>query len=181
MKIINLPADDEDLIAQTANLLVICFDEAGGSAWPKLDVALAEVRESLTAERISRIAVAEDGAVLGWVGAIRQYEYGWELHPLVVHPHWQGQGVGRALIADLEQQIKDRGGLTIYLGTDDENYRTSLGGVDLYPNVLARAANIKNLRRHPYEFYQKMGYVVVGVIPDANGPGKPDIWMARRI
>lgn len=181
MKLIDLPADDDNLMTQTANLLVICFDEAGGSAWPTLDVALAEVRESLAEDRLSRIAVAEDGAVLGWVGAIRQYEYGWELHPLVVHPRRQGQGVGRALITDLEQQVRERGGLTIYLGTDDENYRTSLGGVDLYPDVLAHAKEIKNLRRHPYEFYQKMGYVVVGVIPDANGPGKPDIWMAKRI
>lgn len=181
MKIIDLPADDEALLAQTANLLVICFDEAGGSAWPTPDVALAEVKESLAEGRISRIAVAEDGTVLGWVGGIRQYEYGWELHPLVVHPRRQGQGVGRALITDLEQQVKARGGLTVYLGTDDENYRTSLGGVDLYPNVLAHAANIKNPGRHPYEFYQKMGYVVVGVIPDANGWGKPDIWMAKRI
>jgi aminoglycoside 6'-N-acetyltransferase I len=34
---------------------------------------------------------------------------------------------------------------------------------------------------HPYEFYQKLGYVIVGVIPDANGPGKPDILMAKSL
>jgi len=26
-----------------------------------------------------------------------------------------------------------------------------------------------------------MGYAIVGVIPDANGPGKPDIIMAKRM
>ncbi len=31
------------------------------------------------------------------------------------------------------------------------------------------------------EFYQKVGYTVVGVVPDANGLGKPDILMAKRI
>jgi aminoglycoside 6'-N-acetyltransferase I len=31
------------------------------------------------------------------------------------------------------------------------------------------------------KFYQKLGYVIVGVIPDANGPGKPDIMMAKRV
>jgi aminoglycoside 6'-N-acetyltransferase I len=56
-----------------------------------------------------------------------------------------------------------------------------LGGVDLYPNVWEHIANIKNLGRHPYEFYQKVGFVIVGVVPDANGPGKPDIYMAKRV
>jgi aminoglycoside 6'-N-acetyltransferase I len=31
------------------------------------------------------------------------------------------------------------------------------------------------------EFHQKLGYTVVGVVPDANGPGKPDISMAKRV
>jgi aminoglycoside 6'-N-acetyltransferase I len=41
--------------------------------------------------------------------------------------------------------------------------------------------NIKNLKRHPYEFYQKLGYTIVGVVPDANGIGKPDIVMAKSL
>jgi hypothetical protein len=32
-----------------------------------------------------------------------------------------------------------------------------------------------------YEFYQKQGYVIVGVMPDANGLGKPDILMAKSV
>ena len=71
--------------------------------------------------------------------------------------------------------------MAVYLGTDDENNRTSIGGTDLYPNVLAQLSQTRNLRRHPYEFYQKMGYTIVGVIPDANGLGKPDILMAKRV
>jgi len=33
----------------------------------------------------------------------------------------------------------------------------------------------------PFEFYQKCGFVIVGVVPDANGLGKPDILMAKRV
>ena len=105
----------------------------------------------------------------------------WELHPLAVTAAMRGQGVGRALVNDLEAIAKARGGLTLWLGTDDEDHQTSLAGVDLYPNVLEHVTAIKNLRRHPFEFYQKLGFVIVGVMPDANGLGKPDIFMAKRI
>ncbi len=67
------------------------------------------------------------------------------------------------------------------LGTDDEKGLTNLYGVDLYPDVLANLANILNQKGHPFEFYEKMGFVVVGVMPDANDFGKPDIFMAKRI
>jgi aminoglycoside 6'-N-acetyltransferase I len=82
---------------------------------------------------------------------------------------------------DLEAQVRERGGLTLWLGSDDEDNMTSLAGVNLYPNVWEHVARIKNLRRHPYEFYQKLGFVIIGVMPDANGPGKPDIYMAKSL
>ena len=74
-----------------------------------------------------------------------------------------------------------RGATTLYLGADDEDGRTSLSETDLYPNPLDHLASIENPGRHPYEFYRACGFSVVGVIPDANGPGKPDILMAKRI
>ena len=41
--------------------------------------------------------------------------------------------------------------------------------------------DIRNLKGHPYAFYQKLGYTIVGVMPDANGRGKPDIYLAKRV
>jgi aminoglycoside 6'-N-acetyltransferase I len=182
VRIITLSPDDEGAIRQAAALLVQGFREHWPNAWPDIEAALQEVHESFGPDRISRVAVDDAGTVLGWIGGIREYDgYVWELHPLVVRPDHQRQGVGRALVADLEAQVKTRGGLTIMLGTDDEDNMTTLAGVDLYPNVLEHAANVKNLRGHPYEFYQKQGFVIVGVVPDANGPGKPDILMAKRV
>jgi aminoglycoside 6'-N-acetyltransferase I len=77
--------------------------------------------------------------------------------------------------------VRRRGGTTIYLGTDDENCRTSVGGVNLYPDVLGALQRIRNLGDHPFPFYAKVGFVIVGAIPDANGFGKPDILMAKRV
>lgn len=85
------------------------------------------------------------------------------------------------MLRELETMVAARGGVTIYLGTDDEFGQTSLGNVDLYQDTYAKIENITNLDSHPYEFYLKMGYKIVGVIPDANGLGKPDIWMAKRV
>jgi len=52
---------------------------------------------------------------------------------------------------------------------------TTLSNVDLYPNVCEHIARVRNLRSHLFGFYQKCDSVIVGVVPDANGPGKPDI------
>jgi aminoglycoside 6'-N-acetyltransferase I len=78
-------------------------------------------------------------------------------------------------------QVRQRDGLTILLGSDDEDRMTTLSGVDLYPDVWPHVANIRNLRGHPYEFYQKCGFAIVGVVPDASGFGKPDILMVKRV
>jgi aminoglycoside 6'-N-acetyltransferase I len=65
----------------------------------------------------------------------------WELHSLVVRPDLQRRGIGRALVGDLEARVKERGALTLWLGTDDEANMTTLSGVDLYPNVLEHLSN----------------------------------------
>src|SRR3989440_6009619 len=182
MRIVDLVSSNESAIQQVAALLVEGFATNWPNAWPEMESALEEVRESFGTDRISRIAVDEDGTVLGWIGGISQYRgHVWELHPLVVRVSEQGKGIGRALVADLEGRVKERGGLTITLGTDDVTQQTTLAGINLFPHVWEHVTHIKNLKRHPYEFYQKLGYVIVGVIPDANGLGKPDILMAKSV
>lgn len=179
MKIVDVTEND---IQQVAELLVEGFRDTGSASWRNLPEAVEEVEASLHAGRISRIAVDDEHRVLGWISGVEEYEGNvWELHPMVVRPGRQRQGIGSALIADFERQVEARGGHTVRLGTDDEDCRTSLGGVDLYPDILDRLRSITNLRNHPFEFYLKSGYHLVGVVPDANGFGKPDILMAKRI
>jgi aminoglycoside 6'-N-acetyltransferase I len=182
LRIIDLTQDDSHLIEQVAAVLVEGFREMAPGAWETFDEALEEVRSSLTPDRISRIALDETEAVVGWIGGIPEYDGNvWELHPLVVREDMQGKGVGRALVADLEEQVKARGGLTLTLGSDDITGMTSLYGLDLDPDPLAHLLNIRNLRRHPFEFYLKCGFSFTGIVPDANGRGKPDIILSKRI
>ena len=121
-----------------------------------------------------------DGQLAGVVLATHDSRKGW-INRLGVSDAFKRQGIGRALVQDLEAQVRARGGLTITLGTDDESNLTSLGGVDLYPDPLGHLRQIRNLHGHPYEFYQKLGFVLTGVLPDANGFGRPDIFMAKRV
>lgn len=180
MKIIDVP-NDEDFIRKVAECLIDGFTTFGVQPWENLAEAINEVKESLAENRISRAAVDENENVLGWIGAIHEYALVWELHPLVVRAKMQGKGTGTALVKDLETQVKERGGLVIKLGTDDEANQTSIGGIELYPNVWEKISTIKNLKRHPFEFYQKLGYEITGIVPDANGFGKPDILMCKRV
>lgn len=182
LRIVDLPVSDENLVQATAELLAAGFREHHPTAWPTRDAALDEVRESLGPERVSRIALDDRGDVLGWIGAIPAYRGRvWEIHPLVVRPDKRRLGIGRALVDDLERLARDQGILTLLLGADDEDNQTTLSGVDLYHDIWEQIRTIRNPGHHPYEFYQKLGFTIVGVVPDANGRGRPDILMARRV
>lgn len=182
MKIISLTVEHELLLRQAAQLLVDAFWEHWPDAWPTLEEALEEVHEMIESERICRVAVDEQGNLLGLIGGIPGYDGNvWELHPLAVQPSLQGQGIGRALVSDFEERVRLKGGLTITLGSDDEDSMTSLSNVDLYENLWEKIRDIRNHKNHPFEFYQKLGYVITGVVPDANGRGKPDILMAKKV
>ena len=173
----DLRADDGAAIDQATALLVEAFPH-----WlSTTELARSEVMEALGADRICLAARADD-QILGWIGAIPEYSHAWELHPLVVRDDVRRMGVGRALVAALEERVWAVGALTLYLGTDDDGPApgTSAGGVELFPDVLSHAASLR-VSDHPAGFYLRMGFEVVGLIPDANGPGKPDILMAKRV
>jgi aminoglycoside 6'-N-acetyltransferase I len=170
--------DGLEVQAQMAELLTAGFGDWG--SWQDPAAARAEV-ELVLGRGFARVDL--DGTrVLGWVGGLPEYHGRvWELHPLVVRAEARGRGIGRALVAAFEDEARARGGLTATLGTDDVDAMTSLGGVDLYDDVPGRIAAVRNLRRHPYEFYVKCGYTITGVLPDANGPGKPDLYLSKRL
>jgi aminoglycoside 6'-N-acetyltransferase I len=182
VEIIDLHNAGERQRVAAADVLFAAFRDSAPTAWPTSEAARQEVAEALAAGRLVYAAVDDEGTVLGWIGGIPQYGgRAWELHPLVVRPDVQRRGIGRALVARLEAAVARRGGGTLFLGADDEAGLTSLAGVDLFPGVLAKLASLRDIGGHPFAFYERCGFEVVGVVPDANGFGQPDILMAKRV
>lgn len=181
MKIIDA-TNNKTLIQQMAEALFDGFSDTGTEAWSTMAECLKDAKESLDDEKISRIAITDADEVIAWTIGDEIYTgHTWELELLVVRRGSKLKGFGRKMLEDFEQQVLKRGATSVFLGSDDENNRTSLGGIELYPNPLEHLANIKNLRGHPYEFYEKCGYTITGLIPHANGFGKPDIWMTKQL
>ena len=151
--------------------------------WPKDygEQPMKEVEQLLAMDRIAVSAVEQDRLV-GFIGAIPQYGMtGWEIHPLVVETSYRKQYIGSRLVAYVEKEIASKGGVMVYLGTDDKDGDTSLSHTDLFDHPLDKLKSIETFNKHPYTFYEKMGYQVVGAIPDANGLNQPDIILAKRL
>jgi aminoglycoside 6'-N-acetyltransferase I len=178
VRIVDVGTQSEVIREQAAHCLVHEFSGPGG--WKTLELGREEVAAVL---RDGFALAAIDGELFGWVGGLP--EYGgrvWELHPMVVRRDHRRRGIGRQLAAAFEEEARRRGGLTATLGTDDDSGMTSLSDVDLYDNLPQHITSLRDLgRHHPFRFYQKLGYVVTGLMPDANGRGRPDIYMSKKL
>lgn len=179
MHIINMTRLTQTQITQAAQILT----DSIPIGWATLESALDEIKERLIPEN-TLMAAVENDIVLGWGGILAPSYDGnvFELHPLAVHSDKRGCGIGTAIVRELENQARRQGGITIYLGADDEkeNGETSLAHADLYDDL---ANHIKNFNpgSHQAGFYMKLGYKIIGVMPDANGIGKPDIFLGKRL
>jgi hypothetical protein len=73
-------------------------------------------------------------------------------------------------VTALEERVREHGTLTLYLGTDDGPMPgTSAGGVDLFPNVLHRAAKLTVIV-HAAGFYRRLAFEVIGLIRTLTVP-----------
>ena len=185
MEIVNMQTLTQPQRMQAAQMLT---DELP-LGWPALADALEEVAERV--DNVARdgdgqslfLAAVDGGEVLGWIGMLPSYGGKvYELHPLVVRRRNQRQGIGAALFRALEQAAKEYGGVTLWLGADDERPggETSLANVDLYDDLPGRIREF-DPGTHQTAFYMKLGFKIIGVMPDANGIGKPDIFLAKRL
>jgi len=179
MELVDLATQPESLRDQAARLLHQRFNHPIG--WPSFAAAREEVAQILRAG-FAR-GLLEDSILLGWIGGLPEYDGRvWELHPLVVREESERRGLGTVLVAGFEAEAASRGAFTVTLGTDDDAGITSLADIDLYADIPRHIAELRDLgHNHPFLFYRKLGYVVTGVMPDANGPGRPDIYMSKPV
>lgn len=179
---IDLSKGPEDYRKQADRALFEASRSITDTSWQTVESAETEVAECCDESYIC-IAWVEKDELLGWAGLRPMYgNITWELHPIIVKPGFQGRKIGTKLLTEIENRAEQRGILNIVLGTDDELGKTSLSKVDLYnSDIFLEIKNIRNLDNHPYEFYQKNGYRIIGIIPDANGINKPDILMGKRL
>lgn len=178
MKIISMTQLNRSQLMQAAQILT----ESIPIGWPTFQHALDEIHKLLTPEN-TLLAAIEDDIVVGWGGILPGYNVNvFEIHPLAVRSDKRRQGVGRAIVKALEDEARKQGGLTIFVGADDErgSGETSFANVDLYNDLPGKIISFSP-GTHQSGFYLKLGYKIIGVMPDANGIGKPDIFLGKRL
>ncbi|MBC8069640.1 MAG: GNAT family N-acetyltransferase [Deltaproteobacteria bacterium] len=178
--IVPIAAKDERGIDEVAGLLVRSFRVVSPTWVPTIDLARDVVVEALAPGYINRALLSGD-RIVGWIGARHDYGSVWELHPLVVDEAVRGGGIGRTLVDEITRLVEAEGALTLVLGTSDEAGLTNLAGRDLFRDPLAALQSIEAARVHPLGFWLKVGFAVVGVVPDAEGLGKPTIMLAKPV
>ena len=173
--------ESQETMEQAVKLLLETFPQSG--MWPDLDeeTAWEEVNECKDDQNIC-IGLKLENKLIGWLGLKPMYPKTWELHPMAVKPEFQGKGYGKILINELEKIARKKGIIGIFAGSDDETNKTSLSEKEITKdNLFEEIKNVKNYGNHPFQFYQKCGFNIIGIIPNANGPNKPDILLWKDI
>jgi GNAT superfamily N-acetyltransferase len=103
---------------------------------------LVEPSDTAVAEGRTRVAVADDGTILGFATGRRLSSGALELEDLFVDPEWMRQGVGRQLVADLVERATHEG----------------IARIEVTANPHADA------------FYRSVGFVYLGRVETQFGP-----------
>ena len=178
-QIVDLDTTDASLVTRLADLTFEAFKENAPEWLPTVDLARKQVTSATSAGRLGRV-VLEQYEVAGWIGIIKGKRV-WEIHPIAIAIEHQYKGLGHLLVEDVARIAKEAGALTLFAGTSDEVGTTNLFGADLYADPASFIKGIEATGRNPFKFWQNAGFTVVGLMPDAEGIGKPAIHLARRL
>lgn len=179
IEITDLDLSDVALVDRLASVTFAAFREGSPEWLPTLDRARDQVCAAKESGRLGRV-LKQDGQAMGWIGLIKGRRV-WEIHPLAIATNAQGRGYGRRLVEDAAAIATSAGALTLYAGASDETGTTNLFGADLYADPAGSIQTLQASRPSAFRFWQSVGFTVVGLMPDAEGRGKPGIELARRL
>jgi aminoglycoside 6'-N-acetyltransferase I len=179
---ITIDSSNVALINELAQLTYLAFKVHAPNWLPTATDAKRQVLRATETDRINRVLLSPHATPIGWIGVI-PINHGriWEIHPLAIAPAQQGHGSGRMLVQEIERLAAEHGVLGLMAGTSDETGATPLYGIDLYQNPFEVLNKLDSTENHPVVFWKKIGFTIVGVVPDAEGRGKPAISLAKRI
>ncbi len=177
--LVDLDLEDTAQVDRLARMTFEAFQEHAPDWVPTIDLALNKVKATGKPGRFGRV-ILQQGQACGWIGVIKG-QHIWEIHPIAVAIERQNKGLGRLLVEDVARIAKDAGALTLFAGTSDETGTTNIFNVDLYASPVQAINDLEATGRNPFEFWLSVGFAIVGVMPDAEGLGKPGIHLARRV
>ena len=170
--------EDASLLRGVADILVAALPAIYVGA---VTSALADVVQ-FAPEDLSLVARDGDGAPIGWLRAEHfAGQASAEIKLVAVHPARGRQGVGRTLVMAAEERMRAAGCVTMLTTVGDTRGRTNLYGLDVTEDAPHLLASFRCHIDHPAGFFLRVGYRLVGILPDAYGPGKHDFTLARRI
>tara|TARA_R110002072_G_scaffold89232_3_gene199858 strand:+ start:38361 stop:38930 length:570 start_codon:yes stop_codon:yes gene_type:complete len=179
-RVIDLTPADESLTDEIAQLMFTSFQKYSPEWLPDLARSRVEIMETFDSGRRSRVLLDDDGQLLGWIGAIED-DYAWEIHPIVVSLTGRRKGYGKLLVNDIINLARAAGAVSIWAGTGDETHSTSFSTIDLYQHAGEAIQAFEAPGDHPVTFWSGIGFSVVGVLPDGEGLGKPEVHFSLRI
>lgn len=150
-------ADDGEAVVEIARVSGL-FPPDGG-----LDVVVAAVDASLRRSAAARWVVVEDDRDHRPLGVAHYApepvtDGTWNLLMLVVHPDHQGRGLGSALVAHVEDELRREGRRLLLIETSGT------------PEFTAQRA-----------FYDRLGYIREGGIRDYYGPGDDQVVLSKHL
>lgn len=176
MTVVDLGCLDEAQLERLMALTLVAAAEHAPGWMPTLE----HVRETIDEARgkHARVAVV-DAEPVAWIAAAHDWGRIWEIHPLIVAREHQRRGIGRLLVQDVEARAAADGALTLLLSTSDMTNATSVSNVDPYAAPIDLAIAVT--KPHPVAFWQRCGFRIVGITPDAEAAGQPSITLAKSL
>lgn len=113
------------------------YNEQEGSQWNEITAA-KRIRQVCAIEDSYGLIAEKENRVIGFaMGYFKQYDdlVGYTLEEIVLDPKWQRQGIGSALLRELERRVKEKGASCVELQAVNDEMHEHYYGKAGYQNA----------------------------------------------